>query len=319
MLILFICIFNKHPIDFNTVLPENAVGSFVKIVQRIPVKITFKNPQDLIDYKINDNEWKSINKISQNYFTHIITNLNRGDKIQYRIRSINSFNLTSNYAYSIIYYRNILPKAPIIEYPINNSIVFQNDPRIAITIPSKSTNQNLKLYIDINGILYNSKDNYDMFSNQEKIFTTDTKIIFKAKDLRLGNNIIKFYINDETSNSEIITINYTFKEFKVDELYISDDVYITSNLFKSILNNLNILNHNYLLDNLVLDINKDDYIYYDIVNRMRNNIATIRNILNNYDYLNSNYDITSNWENVSINSFITKKCIIEIIESIGNI
>lgn len=273
----------------------------------------------LIDYKINNNEWKSINKISQNYFTHIITNLNRGDKIQYRIRSINSFNLTSNYAYSIIYYRNILPKAPIIEYPINNSIVFQNDPRIAITIPSKSTNQNLKLYIDINGILYNSKDNYDMFSNQEKIFTTDTKIIFKAKDLRLGNNIIKFYINDETSNSEIITINYTFKEFKVDELYISDDVYITSSLFKSILNNLNILNHNYLLDNLVLDINKDDYIYYDIINRMRNNIATIRNILNNYDYLNSNYDITSNWENISINSFITKKCIIEIIESIGNI
>ena len=158
-----------------------------------------------------------------------------------------------------------------------------------------------------------------MFSNQEKIFTTDTKIIFKAKDLRLGNNIIKFYINDETSNSEIITINYTFKEFKVDELYISDDVYITSSLFKSILNNLNILNHNYLLDNLVLDINKDDYIYYDIVNRMRNNIATIRNILNNYDYLNSNYDITSNWENISINSFITKKCIIEITESIGNI
>lgn len=32
--------------------PENAVGSFVKIVQRIPVKIIFKNPQDLIDYKI---------------------------------------------------------------------------------------------------------------------------------------------------------------------------------------------------------------------------------------------------------------------------
>lgn len=32
--------------------PENAVGSFVKIVQRIPVKITFKNSQDLIDYKI---------------------------------------------------------------------------------------------------------------------------------------------------------------------------------------------------------------------------------------------------------------------------
>lgn len=32
--------------------PENAVGSFVKIVQRIPVKITFKNPQDLINYKI---------------------------------------------------------------------------------------------------------------------------------------------------------------------------------------------------------------------------------------------------------------------------
>ena len=31
---------------------ENAVGSFGKIVQRIPVKITFKNPQDLIDYKI---------------------------------------------------------------------------------------------------------------------------------------------------------------------------------------------------------------------------------------------------------------------------
>lgn len=25
----FICIFNKHPIDFNTVLPENAVGSEV--------------------------------------------------------------------------------------------------------------------------------------------------------------------------------------------------------------------------------------------------------------------------------------------------
>ena len=52
---------------------------------------------------------------------------------------------------------------------------------------------------------------------------------------------------------------------------------------------------------------------------MRNNIAIIRNILNNYDYLNSNYDITSNWENISINSFITKKCIIEITESIGNI
>ena len=32
--------------------PENAVGAFVKIVQRMPVKITFKNPQDLIDYKI---------------------------------------------------------------------------------------------------------------------------------------------------------------------------------------------------------------------------------------------------------------------------
>ena len=32
--------------------PENAVGSFVKIVQRIPVKIVFTNPQDLRDYNV---------------------------------------------------------------------------------------------------------------------------------------------------------------------------------------------------------------------------------------------------------------------------
>ncbi|MCQ2739023.1 MAG: HlyD family secretion protein [bacterium] len=32
--------------------PENAVGSFVKIVQRIPVKIVFKNPEDLEEYAI---------------------------------------------------------------------------------------------------------------------------------------------------------------------------------------------------------------------------------------------------------------------------
>ena len=32
--------------------PENAVGSFVKIVQRIPVKIKFTNAEDLQEYSI---------------------------------------------------------------------------------------------------------------------------------------------------------------------------------------------------------------------------------------------------------------------------
>ena len=32
--------------------PENAVGSFVKIVQRIPVKIIFTDEDEIKDYKI---------------------------------------------------------------------------------------------------------------------------------------------------------------------------------------------------------------------------------------------------------------------------
>ena len=32
--------------------PENAVGSFVKIVQRIPVKIVFINKEDLQEYSV---------------------------------------------------------------------------------------------------------------------------------------------------------------------------------------------------------------------------------------------------------------------------
>lgn len=35
---------------FSLLPPENATGNYVKVVQRIPVKIVFDHPQELADY-----------------------------------------------------------------------------------------------------------------------------------------------------------------------------------------------------------------------------------------------------------------------------
>ena len=176
----------------------------------------------------------------------------------------------------------------------------------------------MKLVVNINGVSYDTEKNPEYFSGKEKYFNADTRIIFKADKFVYGKNIVKLYLNDGVSNSQVSEFVYTIKEFKIDELNNSE-VFITENIFKSISNNINLLNEAFKLNKLDFSINKNEFIYFEIINKYRNSIEIIRNTLNNYDNTNKEFDAASSWHESSINSFIEKKIIVEIIENIKNL
>ena len=267
-----------------------------------------------LSVNINSDKWillkADLNATSYNFD---LSKYNYNDNLQFRIRSINSFKQYSNYVYSISYIKNKLPNIPILQYPVNNSMIYNDSPRICITIPKKETGQKLILFVEVNGKIYRSDTNLDFFSNKNKTFSETTNIIFKASNITSDTNF-SMYLYDGESYSQKIKFKYKITSINADSIVNSSNGYISAAIFSSIKTYLNNLNDAYCNNSeITRSIKANDYIYFDIINEFRENISMINSKISNFDILNSNFDKTFSWTETSVNSFITKDIIAEII------
>ena len=122
------------------------------------------------------------------------------------------------------------------------------------------------------------------------------------------------YLYDGESYSQKIKFKYKITSINADSIVNSSNGYISAAIFSSIKTYLNNLNDAYCNNSeITRSIKANDYIYFDIINEFRENISMINSKINNFDILNSNFDKAFSWTETSVNSFITKDIIAEII------
>ena len=271
-----------------------------------------------LDYKINDGGWARLaSSIRSPNYRHDIRSITRGSKINYRVMCANSFGQTSAYKESMSYYRNRIPNAPVIDYPLNNSVIYNINPKIAINILREPDNQGQTIYIECNGTTYNSKDHKSMFSKQDGLFSGNTKIIFFAPNLNYGDNVISVYANDGFINS-----SKTVRRFSVSKsrLIARKDEIIFSDLFIKTREQINTVRSSYGLHpyNFIHKVVEGGAIKVDHINEMIVAISEPRAVMNNYDGV-QNGDVSSNWLEPGVNDYILKDYLQQIIDVMKHI
>lgn len=271
-----------------------------------------------LDYKIDNGSWIRLSSsLKQPIYKHDIRSISRGSRINYRIICANSFGQTSEYKESISYYRNRIPNTPTITYPLNNSVIYDINPRIAINILKEPDGQKQVIYVEHNSKTYNSIDHKSMFSKQDGSFSGTTKIIFTAPDLNYGENAITIYTNDGLINSS----KYTSK-FNVNKsgLIAKKDDIILADLFIKTRELINIVRGSYDLTPYKFEQNiiAGGAIKFEHINEMRIAILEPRILLNNYDGT-SNGDILTSWMEPGTSDYIYKDYLQQIIDIIEHV
>lgn len=268
-------------------------------------------------YRINGGGWNVISSTLKNTkYTHNITGINRGSKIEYRIKCTNSFGQTSPYAYSKAYYRNQIPVTPTISYPIANSTVHDSTPRIAFSISKELDGQNQTIFVECGGKTYNSVSNKDMFSKKSGTYSTAEKIIFTCSELSEGSNTISIYVNDGMINSSKATRTFNVSS---SNLSAKKGNVVTAELYNNIRSQINSVRKAYGLSdyNFTGNIIKNGIIKFSYITEMRQAIIEARNAINNYD--SSNPDkITTSWIDSAKNDVIYATVVQQIIDIIKN-
>lgn len=270
-----------------------------------------------IEFRVNDNPWIILEeRRGTPRYTHDISNIARGSRIQYRIAAVNSFEQASTYAYSKDYYRNRIPLKPTIMYPLSNSTIYDLTPRIAFIVESEPDNQGQTIYVECGGKTYNSIDHKEMFSRRNGTFAAKENIVFTCSQLTSGLNKISIYVNDGLIDSpkEEREINIIDSDItaKANEL-------ITAELHNTMRNKINFLRVAYGLDEYMFPaiITKNGVIKFEYIKEMREAILEVREAINNFD--KSNVDkIPTSFSEATRGSIIYANIVQEIIDIIKN-
>lgn len=256
-----------------------------------------------VDYRVNNGSWISLTTtIKTARYSHNITSISRGSKIEYRIRCRNTFDQYSDYAYSSIYYRNMIPLQPSIVYPISNATVFDKSPRIAISIYNEPDGQSQIVYVKCNDVVYNSSSHKSMFSRNTGTFSGATKIVFECPELKLGENIIEVYTSDGLINSPHTKRTINIASLNAD---IKTGAIITVSAITRARECINSIRTAYGLTTYTFQerVSASSYIKYNHLVELRTSIEAARNAINNFDVNNINKKPV-NWTTSSTGSII---------------
>jgi hypothetical protein len=270
-----------------------------------------------LSYRINGGQWIVLtNTLRSPQYTHSITEITRGNSIEYRIKCSNTFGQSSPYAYSKVYYRNRIPLAPTISYPLKNSKVHDSTPRIAFTIHKELDSQKQTIYVKCGGKVYNSITHASMFSKKAGSYSTEEKVVFTCDELSNGSQTIVIYVNDGLINSPESSRTFAVENSTLNALK-SDR--ITAELFNTMRTQINTIRKAYGLSEYVYDtkITIGALIRFKYIEEMRSAILDVRNVINDYD--SSNPDkLNTTWENSGKDKLINASIVQQIIDIIKN-
>lgn len=270
-----------------------------------------------VDYRDNDGAWKNlITGLKSTKYTHDVTGITRGHKIQYRIKCTNSFGQASDFKESKLYYRNRIPLTPTITYPIENSTVYDFSPRIAFNIKKELDGQGQVMYVKCGGTTYNSVSNKNMFSKKAGAYPEEEKIVFTCPILAVGTNTITVYVNDGLINGPETSRTFAIKDGGI---AAKKDETITAALCIKIKEQINSIRLAYGLSDYKFDsgLLKNKLIKFSYIEEMRIAIQEARSVLDNYD--SSNPDkLTKAWISSGKNNIEYASIFQEIIDVIKN-
>lgn len=268
-------------------------------------------------YRINGGQWTILtNTLRAPKYAHDITGVARGNKIEYRIKCTNTFEQASPYAYSKSYYRNRIPLAPTISYPLKNSKVHDSTPRVAFTIYNEPDSQEQTIYVKCGGKTYNSVKHSNMFSKKAGKYSTEEKVVFTCSELSNGSQTVVVYVNDGLINSPESSRVFTIDKSNLNAVRYNR---ITAELFNDMRTQIDSIRKAYGLDTYDYDtkITKGALIRFKYIEEMRSAILDARNIINNYD--SSNPDkLNITWESSAKGKIINASIVQQIIDIIKN-
>ena len=215
-----------------------------------------------------------------------------------------------------LYYRNRIPSAPTISYPLQNSKVHDNTPRIAFTIFKEPDSQNQIVYVKCGGKTYNSVNHASMFSKKAGKYSTEEKIVFTCSELSNGSQTVIIYVNDGLINSPETSRTFTVEKSILNAF--KKDI-ITAELFNSMRTQINTIRKSYGLNEYVYDskITKGALIRFKYIEEMRSAISDVRSIINNYDASNPD-KLNTIWESSEKSKIINASIVQQIIDIIKN-
>ena len=264
-----------------------------------------------IEISINNNEWEPFIKTQRNYYIHNIENIEKGTKIKYRIRCKTKYQITE-FTESIQCAKNNTPLQPIIEYPLQNSIIYSKNPRICFAINNEKDNQGQIIYIKYNDIIYNNIKNKEMFSIVDSKYSTKKNVVFTCPNLNEGPCKIYIYVNDSLIDSDYSILNLNIEYLN---LNISKEDIISELLFKDISKKINTIRNSYQLNDYSFSDIKNSIIKTNHIKELQDSILELRQKINNYDATN-NYKLLENVSEINKNDYIFANLLNEIIEII---
>lgn len=176
-------------------------------------------------------------KTTQKTFTHDISSYAAGTTLGYKIRAYDKYDVASPNDVYINNCDNIVintpPACPTLVAPKQSFIIYDPRPRILFNIPAETNNDNVTIYVTLNGTTYNSATSSSAFSSSS--FASNSKMVFiPPKDLVTGANTIsiKSYDGYQYSPETTYTINYAVK--KLGELGPSSEQKITAAYYETL-------------------------------------------------------------------------------------
>lgn len=295
---------NRKPNTIASILPAS------KTIQGDTLSINWVNPGDpdgqTLTYNVyvskNDSSYELLNEVDVVNFNYNISNDPPYTKYRFKVVPYDKMT-TGDETLSPIYRKDFPPSFIL---PINNSIVYQSNPRI---IASKLNNSNVYLSVESGAKFYNSRDNSELFAQNIKTVSNGISMCFPANNVSTYGTDVTIWCSDGTFSSSSVSIRLTLKELSTSDTKDSIVKYNRNYLITAISD----LKSAYSISgNTITNNTKDQIIKSSNLTDLRNGITDIRTKINEYD---SN-KISTTWNN---NTIIKIEDIQQIIDAIKNI
>lgn len=299
--------------------PEDKYHESVIQLSWEPIKSCGEGTTYVLQYRLNGGAWINLKtNLEDSEYNHEITSIERGSKIEYRVKTKNAFQQESDWKTSMLYCRNRLSLSPKIRYPKSGATIYDKSPRIALTIFADPDKQDQVICVEYGGAKFNSNSHPSMFSKGNDGYSVECNVVFFAKELSIGMNEIKVYLNDGLADGNATTVTYNVSN---SNLSAKKDDIITANLFKGMNNCIGTLRKSYSLDSYTFKnhVLFGSVIKFEHIDEMRKAVFPIRQLVNNFDSDNITGDKEVKWFTPDDNGYIYSEYVQEIIDVINSV
>lgn len=296
---------NRKPNQISVINPES------KIIIGNAIDISWQPATDpdgqMVKYsvwlKVNDGHYDVIvDNVLGTTFNLDVSLYEPGTEFQFKVMP-NDGMVNGDPTFSPIYKKDFSPSFIL---PINNSTLYQNNPRI-VTKRMRDSH----LYVSYDDISFNTNNNADRFRENVKTLSDGISSCFNPVLSTNKKTSMTIYCVHNKFESSRISL-----DINIEPLSLDLSGAITKNINDSLLAAINKIRQAYKLQNISIpNINVGETIVNKShITEMTNGLDAVRNVINEYD---SN-KINSNWNNNSDN-IIRRSDFQQILEGISNV